>query len=70
MNAPKEVTQDQMRELTRDARCSYCGKSQSEVRKLVMAAAHAPDAPSIGICDECFVPVAEVMTGKTPVISA
>ena len=63
MNGPKRLTEEQVR----NARCSFCGKNKSEVRKLVVAGAHAPD---IAICDECFVYVAEIMTGETPVVSA
>jgi hypothetical protein len=61
MNLPKSLTPEQVR----DARCSFCGKSKSEVRKLVVAGAHAPE---IAICDECFIYVAEIMTGETPVL--
>ena len=31
---------------SRDLRCSFCGKSQREVRKLIAG-------PSVYICDEC-----------------
>lgn len=62
MNESKSLTAEQVE----NARCSFCGKAKSEVRKLVVAGAHAPD---IAICDECFVYVAEIMTGKTPVVT-
>ncbi|HEX9775248.1 MAG TPA: ClpX C4-type zinc finger protein [Actinomycetota bacterium] len=41
-------------------RCSFCGKHQGEVRKLVIASREASD---VAICDECFICVAEITRG-------
>jgi ATP-dependent protease Clp ATPase subunit len=60
-NAPERLTHEEVAKL----RCSFCGKKEAEVQKLVVASRQSPD---VAICDECFVFVAEIMTGETPTV--
>ncbi len=44
---------------SRDARCSFCGKRQDQVRKLVAG-------PGVYICDQCVALCNEVLTEASP----
>jgi hypothetical protein len=45
-------------DVSKAASCSFCAKSQSEVRKLVAG-------PSVHICDECIVLCNNILAGET-----
>jgi len=48
-----------MREQTSKLRCSFCGKGQNEVKKLIAG-------PSVYICNECVDICVEIIIDHTP----
>jgi ATP-dependent Clp protease ATP-binding subunit ClpX len=48
-----------MKELTSKLRCSFCGKDQGEVKKLIAG-------PSVYICNECADICVEIIIDHTP----
>ena len=52
----KDTMMARMGESTDLLKCSFCGKSQKQVRKLIAG-------PGVYICDECINPTRQIMFG-------
>ncbi len=50
--------------MTDDPPCAFCGKTQAQVRRLILNA-EGPERPQFAICDECVFFTAQILASES-----